>query len=174
MNVDKIRSLFGAEAVIDNNIICDFSELGRLDILNSVFSKILIPESIIQKEVIQFRDSLNSLEYSKVSIESFEAYEFMAKILVQHGGLTDCDAEVVTIAYEKYVLCTSNEKRIMTTCKENNIKYTGTLGILCCAYEYSVISYEVLMDLVNKLDNECSCFISQKVLNEVRTFYKKG
>lgn len=172
MDTNKIKSLLGKEAVIDNNIICDLSELGCIELLNKIFTKVLIPKSIVDTEVIQFKESLDKFKYMEVVIERQDSYEFMFKILSDHGGLTDCDAEVVAIAYEKYVLCTSNEKRIMTTCKENNIEFTGTLGILCCAYEHSIIDIETLENLINRLQYDCSCFLSKKVLNDVRKNYK--
>ena len=172
MDTNKIKALLGKEAVIDNNIICDLSELGCIELLNKIFKKVLIPKSIIDMEVIQFKDSLEKIDYLEVAIETIEGYTFMSKILTEHSGLTDCDAEVVTIAYEKYLLCTSNEKRIMTTCEENNIEFTGTLGILCCAYEHSVIDIRTLEELINKLQYDCSCFLSKRVLQEVRNYYK--
>lgn len=172
MDTNKIKALLGKEAIIDNNIICDLSELGCIELLNKIFSKVLIPKSIVDTEIIQFRDSLENIEYREAVIETIEGYSFMSKILTDHGGLTDCDAEVVTIAYEKYVLCTSNEKRIMTTCKENNIEFTGTLGILCCAYEHSIIDIQTLEMLINKLQYDCSCFLSNKILDKVRNNYK--
>lgn len=171
MNTKKIKALLGKEAVIDNNIICDLSELGCIELLNKVFKKVLIPKSIVDTEIIQFKDSLDKLDYSEAVIETIDGYSFMSKILTDHGGLTDCDAEVVAIAYEKYVLCTSNEKRIMTTCKENDIEFTGTLGILCCAYEHLIIDIKTLEILINKLQYDCSCFLSNRVVNEVRNNY---
>lgn len=172
MDRAKVRGLYQCEAVIDNNIICDFCELDRLDILNKVFSKILIAKSIIDTEVIQHKDRLPEIIYEEAYIEGFEGYSFMKKILQDHGGLTECDAEVVTIAYEKYVLCTSNEKRIKTTCDENDIKYTGTLGVLSCAYEHDILTQLEFCALIDKLEHECTSFIARALFNDVRRTYE--
>ena len=63
MDTNKIKALLGKEAVIDNNIICDLSELGCIELLNKIFKKVLIPKSIIDMEVIQFKDSLEKIDY---------------------------------------------------------------------------------------------------------------
>lgn len=172
MDRQKIVSLHGEKAIIDNNIICDFAELDCIELLNKVFSKVFIPQSILDREVIQFRSALERLDYEAAVIEEFETYVFMDKILNEHGGLTECDAEVIAIAYESYVLCTSNEKRVMTTCKENEIRYTGTIGILCCAYEHMIISREDLSRLINALQNDCTCFLSARLVEDVKKEYE--
>lgn len=171
MDREKIISLFGEKAVIDNNIICDFKELECIELLNKVFTEVLIPQSILEDEVKQCKRELEKINYQPVCITELQTYDFMVAILNRHGGLTDYDAEVVAIAYEKYVLCTSNEKRIMTTCKENNINYTGTVGILCCAFEKGIIKKDELKRMVDKLKNQCTCFISDRVINDVYSTY---
>ena len=69
MDTNKIKALLGKEAIIDNNIICDLSELGCIELLNKIFSKVLIPKSIVDTEIIQFRDSLENIEYREAVIE---------------------------------------------------------------------------------------------------------
>lgn len=167
----KIRGLYGQIAVVDNNIICDLCELDCLQMLNILFSEVMIPQSILEDEVIEFKSELKKLIYTPVSITEFKTYEFLGGILQAHGGLTSYDAELVSIAYEKCVLCTSNEKRIKTTCEENDIQYTGTLGILCLAYEKNIITKDGLNTYINRLQNECTCFLSARVVNVVRKAY---
>lgn len=172
MNRTKIINLYGKRAVIDNNIICDLCELGCLELLNRVFSDVMIPESIYNDEVIEYKADLKRIRFTKVSIQAAETYEFLSKIMQSHGGLTDYDAELVAIARERYVLCTSNEKRIKTTCEENNIEHTGSLGILCLAYEKGLISKGDLMVFIDRLQNECTCFLSDRIVNSVKQVYE--
>lgn len=171
MNREKIINLYGKRAVIDNNIIGDLCELGCLGWLNQLFSEVMIPESILNDEAQRYKRELDKIAFTSTTIQNAETYEFLEDILDKHGGLSDYDAELVAIAYEKYVLCTSNEKRIMTTCNENGIEYTGTLGILCLAYEKNLITLDGLDDYINRLNDECSCFLSNRIISSVKNTY---
>ncbi|QOS99882.1 hypothetical protein JNUCC42_03745 [Brevibacterium sp. JNUCC-42] len=87
-------------------------------------------------------------------------------------SLTDYDVEVVALAKERAVLCTSNERKIHQICDEYDIESTGTLGVLCCAYEHRVIEHTEFSKLIRKLCYETSSWISSKLKKQIMDHYK--
>ncbi len=175
MDIQKIRSLLNRDCVIDNNVLVDFSELGCIAILDSIFASVAIPQSIIDKEVIHDSEvALKGLGFSSVSITTDEGYVIYAKVLNKYRGLSEYDAELIAIAAEKKLVCVSNEKAITTVCRGYKVETTGTIGILCSAYENRILAGRAFAAHLDKLfSDKCTCFISPKLQQEVLTHYVK-
>lgn len=172
MNIQKIKELKGKPAVLDNNIICDFIELESIGLLNEVFSLVLIPQSIYEDEIREFEaEQLEQLEYNLTNFSSETAFGLFLEISESKKKLSEYDVEVIVIAYEKAVLCTSNERRIKETCDEYNIEHTGTIGVLSCCFEHGILSESEFRKLIIKLFNECTCRLSEKLKKQVYEQY---
>lgn len=175
MDIQKIRSLLNRDCVIDNNVIVDFSELGCITVWGSVFTSMAIPQSILGKEVIHHsEEALKGFGFSTASITTDEGYAIFAEVLNNHRGLSEYDAELIAIAAEKKLVCVSNEKAIMTACQGYRVETTGTIGILCSAYENRILTGKTFAAYLDKLfSDKCTCFISPKLQQEVLTHYAK-
>jgi predicted nucleic acid-binding protein len=174
LNIQKIKGLLGKDAVLDNNILNDFTELQCISLLNKVFTKVYIPQSILEREAIleTIQSNIEWLEYQPTALEQAESYEFLLKIIEEKPALSEYDAECIAIAKENMIYCTSNERRIMLTCEEYNIECTGTIGILCCAYENGIIELEYFEELVKKLFSpDCTSYLGPKIKRAVFSYY---
>ncbi|MFC0476695.1 hypothetical protein ACFFHF_15930 [Robertmurraya beringensis] len=175
INIQKIRSLLGRVGVLDNNILNDFTELQCISLINKVFVKVYIPQSILDREAIleTIQSNMEWLEYQPTALEQFESFEFLSRILDEKPALSEYDAECIAIARKKMIYCTSNEKRVMSICQEYEIECTGTVGILCCAFEHGLISEGEFHRLVKKLFSpECSAYLGRKVKHALFSYYK--
>ncbi|MBU7595696.1 hypothetical protein FVO58_24935 [Metabacillus halosaccharovorans] len=164
----------GKIGVLDNNILNDFTELQCISLINKVFAKVYIPQSILEREAIleTIQSNIEWLEYQPTAIEKFESYEFLSRILKDKPALSDYDAECIAIAREKMIYCTSNEKRVMSICNEYNVECTGTIGILCCAFEHGILSKGEFEGFIKKLFSpECSSYLGKKVKKAVFSYY---
>lgn len=75
IDTDKIRGLKGKEGVLDNNVITDFTELDCMALLNKVFSKVLVPLSILEDETTgESLDKLEELEYKSAMVENEQSF----------------------------------------------------------------------------------------------------
>jgi predicted nucleic acid-binding protein len=146
LDVDKIRALFGKTAILDNEV----------------------------RPSLGYREKIDSeLLYTPVAIETIEGFEFYKTVEEKYKSLSEYDVEVIVIAKEKAVLCTSNERNIMRACEEFGIHFTGTIGILCCAWEYKRIeTHKEFSLLMRKLFYECSCWLSPYLKKQVFDSYK--
>ncbi|WP_144461220.1 hypothetical protein [Siminovitchia fortis] len=168
MDIRKIKELKGKPAVLDNNVICDFIELGCIELLNEVFSTVLIPQSIYEHEIREAdAEHLEYLSFELANFSTETAYGLFLEISTSKRKLSDYDVEVIVIAFEQAVLCTSNERRIKETCDEYNIEHTGTIGILSSCFEHGILSDKEFRELIIKLFNECTCRISEKLKQQV-------
>jgi|GEM_PF-5574284 len=129
INIQKIRSLLGKTGVLDNNILNDFTELRCLPLLNQVFTKVYIPQSILDREATLeiIQSNITELEYTPTALEHPESFELLLKIIQDKPALSEYDAECIVIAKEKMIYCTSNERRIMSICQEYDIECKGLL-----------------------------------------------
>ena len=174
INIQKIKSLMGKVGVLDNNILNDFTELECISLLNKVFVKVYIPQSILEREAIleTIQSNIDWLEYQPTALEHAESYTFLLKIIEEKPALSSYDAECIAIAREKMIYCTSNEKRVMNICQEYGIEYAGTIGILCCAYEHKILTLEQFEQLIKKLFSpHCTAYLGPKIKQAVFSYY---
>lgn len=163
--------IYKQQAVIDNNIIQDFIDLNQLPILNKIFDRIIIPQDILNDEVLgENLLLLNQLKFSTCTISTEKGYEIYCSLL-SRKKLSHYDRILLSIAKENSLLCTSNDKPIRLVCEELNMKVTGTLGILCCAYEKEFLSYEDFCLFFNTYLSLPQTRIGQDIENEIRRLY---
>jgi predicted nucleic acid-binding protein len=175
IDIRKIKNLLHKEAVLDNNVLNDVAELDAFHVLHRVFSTLYIPKSILENEA-RFGDLLShltTLTYVATSIEEEATYVFFLEIVKNRPGLSEYDAECIAIAKEKFINCTSNEKRITNTCDEYGIDSTGTVGIICCAYEHGMIDKTYFESVIKMLFSDaCSAHLSNRLKVELFETYK--
>jgi predicted nucleic acid-binding protein len=174
LDLTKIRGLYQKKATVDNNVLNDLAELGRIDLLEKVFEEIQIPSSILQDETLDFvKKQLLKIKYYETSISTEDGLTLLGELLTNWTGLSDYDAEIISIAKQNMVLCSSNEKRIMNACDFYGIEFCGTVGILCCAFEFEIVTSDDLYDLLEKLfSDECTCHLNHKLKIPIYKHYK--
>lgn len=178
MNKNNLKQFSSREAVIDNNILIDFCELGRLDILFKVFETVEIPDGIFNCEVSkEVKHELEGWEYGVASINSIDGYNFYESLRTtnEFSGLSRCDRLLITIAKQNKCVCSSNDGLLRKACIQHRISFTGTLGIIGAAYELKIICEKEFNQLINKIfSDETSCYISKKTLREFRDKFGYG
>ncbi|MCK8824877.1 hypothetical protein [Fuchsiella alkaliacetigena] len=181
MNISKLKSYYNRKAVIDNNILTDFIELTAvlkedyMFMLNELFTKVIIPTPILDDENIH--DNLGSLEYEAGVFQSELGYEVFMELGDWANNktskqLSEYDRYVIAIAAEMGILVVSNDGPIRKTCKKYSIEVTGTLGVICSAYENDLISFEVMKKGLKFLfSDESSCYLSLGLREEIFDYY---
>lgn len=172
MNVAYFRSLYGKPAILDNNVISDFLLIDSLWIINRVFGKIGIPESILEEEVIEQKDKvISEIVYTAVSMKEDETFTFFREVQGIAPELTDNDVECIALARERAVLCSTNERKMVDVCNTYGIESTGTIGILSCAFERGFIDRRQVTDLILALFSHPERWYSKAFKKTVCEYY---
>lgn len=154
--------------VVDNNILIDLFELGRLDILFLVSSKVIIPRYIYNEEVqSEIKDLLNDFKYTLEDITMEEGLDLYNKLTNDSlfKRLSKSDKLAISIAHENLYFCTSNDGLIRKACTTYNVKLTGILGLLGRAYKLRIIDKSTTVNLARSLENT-SCYIKTSIIEE--------
>lgn len=157
-------------AVVDNNILVDLYELGRLDVLFSTFDVISIPKLIYDEELPEaIKEEIIKYEYILSNIESEEGYSIYYKLTENYcfRNLSTQDKLAISIAKQNDYYCNSNDGLVRKACDYFDVRYLGILGLLRKAYEKGIIAMEEIIDLVKKLSGEnTSCYIKKSIVTE--------
>ena len=170
IQLGKLKSLYKTSAIIDNNILIDFFEIGQLDLLFKIFDNIGIPQIIYHREVDDIiKEALNQYSFDINIMSTLDALETYGTLTStqKFKRLSDCDKVAVSIAKEFDCYCSSNDGLIRKACKSLEIDYVGSLGVIGCAFENDVINHEDFILMVGKLlSDETSCYIRKAVVTE--------
>ncbi|HKM29024.1 MAG TPA: hypothetical protein VJY37_05015 [Anaerovoracaceae bacterium] len=169
-NRTRLKQFKSKEAVVDNNVLVDLFEIGRLDLLFKVFKSVEIPQTVYEEEVTEsVKSKIAQEQFLLSSVKTIEGYELLRTLLGHRSykRLSTFDRIIIAIARQDKCLCSSNDGLLRKACVEYNIECTGTLGILGAAYENELITDSEFVKLVKLLySDSTSCFLAQKTLND--------
>ena len=165
---------------MDNNILTDFMELTAaleydfMDILNQLFTKIIIPTPILEDELLN--NDLGSLEYEEGIFESELGYRAFMDISTSNTRmakqLSEYDRYVIAIAIEYSLLAVSNDKPLREVCRKYGVEVTGTIGIIVAAYENQLLSFQQMQEAyIYLFSDQSSCYLSNKLKKMFYDYY---
>lgn len=169
---NKFKSLYRKSIVIDTCTITDLFDINATYLPLKIFSEVFVSEMIFIKELDEQQvNDLKKLGYKSTNLETDKGYFLVSQLEVKYPGLSEIDKIVISIAYEKGLVCCTNDGNARKACEEMGIEYTGTLGILCCAFESKIINKDTFSNLLFKYENESSAYIKPAIIQSIRKLY---
>ena len=160
--------LYDASVVVDNNVLQDFAELGRMDLLFRVFKTINIPKILFHDEVEEFvKVQLKDFDYKFLNIDQEISREvfFQLTNIKKYRRLSSYDKQVIARAGLYDCDAGSNDGLVRRACEEFRIKYTGSLGIIGCTFQKGFIDKSEFIQLIGKIrSDETSCYIKDSTI----------
>ena len=168
----KFKRLYKKRVIIDTCTITDLIELNATYLPLEIFSEVYVSTNIFIEELDkQQADELKKLVYKSLNLETNRGYALFIQLEKEYPSLSIPDKIVISIAYEKELVCCTNDANARKACSEIGVEYAGTLGILCCAFEHEIIDKNTLSNLLSTYENECSAFITSDIIQPIRKVY---
>lgn len=168
----RFKALLNSRVILDTNSIIDLQELKILDLPTRIFSEVYISDNILVEELSAAHGKdLLQLGYKPISLKANNGFGLLSNLSKNNKSLSIPDKVVISIAYENNIVCCTNDKAARIACKSINIEVIGTIGMLCCAYENSIIERKDFEYIFNNYFAETSSFINYSLETELRTIY---
>lgn len=165
------KSLFNSTSILDTNVLSDLDDINALSLPRKIFSKAYISKNIQIEELgEELSEKVNMLEYEPAHLDTTDGYEKFMLLKQTYQKLSISDIIVVCIAYENKYLCCTNDRRARNACEDLEVKVAGTIGILACAYENSIITFEEFCTLFNNYIG-ISLRLDPKIIDPIRKMY---
>lgn len=149
----KYRALLNAGATVDAMVLIDLHEASALDLLNRVFSTVYIPHGFSGTELLD-EEVLRGLHFAPAYITSPEGYELFFSLGRQFPALSEFDRLAIVISKETGTCCIINDKILRRACEGIGVHFSGTLGVLGCAFRCNLIGRDDLEGYVGRLNRE--------------------
>lgn len=152
--------------VSDTSAISNLIVIDKLEILESVFKKILIPTKVYE-EILELKNF-------NFDLVKFESSKFIVKHEVKEKGLVNSlssrldlgEAEAITLAKEVHAdFLLIDEILGRRVAKEMGIITIGLIGVLVKAKEMKVIKN--VKEILDKLISEANFYVSEDLYSEV-------
>ena len=162
--------------ILDNSVISAFCEIGRFELLHRILLKLdlqaIVPTTVL-KEMI-FDESLavvttgNTDEKKWIKVVPVDGYSAYLNTL--HSG----EAGVIALAKQINAIVVLDDLDARKVAKKENIKLTGTLGLIKIGYELCPIKdKQELQTIINELQSVCFS-MSDDLENEIMNTKKIG
>ncbi|PWI56579.1 hypothetical protein [Sulfoacidibacillus thermotolerans] len=165
--------LYRIPVIVDNCVLNELADIQLVGLLNTIFSKVFMPESMIRDEA-NFPNVelvLKEVEPIRAVVESVEGLKLWEDILKNRKMLSRYDAELIAIAAEKDLVCCSSDRALMKTCEMYGIRCMGTLGVLVSVYRYNQITPDEFRDAVENLFSLANSRYGETLKNSFKNGY---
>ena len=159
--------------VSDTTPILSLVKLGRLDLLQALYGKVMLPEAVYHELVSnpafveEAKQVIASAFLTTVSVKNKSSVELLRKV----SGLDAGESEAVILYEEQNAeLLLIDERKGRTVAKKMDIEYIGTAGILMLAYDKRLLcasDVEECLDRLLSYDIRFGKNLCNKVLNYV-------
>ncbi|VVB94263.1 Uncharacterised protein [uncultured archaeon] len=138
--------------VLDTSVISALSEIGRLDLLSEILNRLgtnaIIPHTV-EKEII-FQEAIALLKKNGGWIEVEKVKDYKKYLLNLHDG----ESGVIALAKTHGWIAALDDLDARKIARKENVKITGTLGIVKMGYERCPIKdKQELQLIINELKN---------------------
>ena len=159
--------------VSDTTPILSLVKLGRLDLLQALYGKVMLPEAVYHELVSnpafveEAKQVIASAFLTTVSVKIKSSVELLRKV----SGLDAGESEAMILYEEQNAeLLLMDERKGRTVAKKLDIAYIGTVGILMLAYDKLLLrasDVEECLDKLLRYDIRLGKNLCNKVLNYV-------
>ena len=150
--------------VSNTSPIINLACINRLDILEKLYQKIIIPPAVFEEITNNNQPGSNEVK----SLKWFKIFDIENKLFLESlkGDLDEGEAEAISLSIQlKADLLLLDEKKGRNIASKFDIVYTGVLGILLIAKEKKLIkSVKLLMD---ELISTTGFWIDKKIYNHI-------
>ena len=158
--------------VLDTSVISAFSEIRRFyllkEILNRLGLKAIIPHTV-ETEII-FSEAISALKKKGGWIDIENAKDFEKYLLMLHDG----EAGVIALAKKHRWIAALDDLDARKLAKKENVKITGTLGLLKMGYELCPIKDKPeLQKIIDEL-RATGFFMTQDIIEGILDTEKKS
>lgn len=140
--------------VSDTTPILSLLKIDRLDLLQSLYGKVLLPEAVYHELVSNpaFSDEAKQVAacafLTVVSVKNKSSVELLRKV----SGLDAGESEAVILYEEQNAeLLLMDERKGRTIAKKMDIEYIGTAGILMLAYDKQLLCASDVEECLDRL-----------------------
>lgn len=156
--------------VVDNNVLIDLDEIGRLDLLFRLFNPVIIPNEVYKSEIYDaLKEKLQEYPFILGNIETEIGYQAFSVLTndPRFRQLSTYDRITIAIAKENCYYCNSNDLPIRKACDYLGVQYIGILGILGRACIKSTLTFDQVHELAQRLLSEATtCYIKPNIVKE--------
>ena len=154
--------------VANSSVLIHLSRVGRLDLLERIFGRIVIPKAVYRECVVEGRgrpgaEEIASAPWIEVRSISSEALKRSFMFLLDEG-----EAEVIVLAIEAGAdLVILDEREARLVAKSFGLKVTGTLGVLLRAKRLGLVkSMKEELERLKAAGFRLSADLEEKALRE--------
>ena len=134
--------------VSDTTPLISLLKINRLDLLEKLFGKILIPQAVFNELTVEANQIKNKKFILVKAVNKFES----VGILKRAVGLDQGESEAIVLADElKADLLLMDEAKGRKVSVEMGHKIIGTIGILMAAYEEQELTSDEVKDCIDGL-----------------------
>lgn len=154
------------KAIVDTDILSAFGKAKRVNILNSLFSKIFIApavlEELLEVQRIGFSFAKDVFKLVKILPLGTKSLEQVRKFLILYPQLGRGEIESMVLAISTKSVILTNDAQAKKVCKENSVDFLDLEEILRALKTKEILTREELKELIEIIEKEDKTIIKAK------------
>jgi predicted nucleic acid-binding protein len=160
-----LHRLATGKASLDSSVIVDFYLVGRIALLEELFSGRMVISDFVRQELIDANLQLTSVE--TVALSTNEEWEFFQKLRRDRPGLGPGELGALCVARSQGAILLTNDRQARIAAEESGISVHGGLGVLEYAVEAGRLSGPEAVKALEEMIGQ-GAWISEELAQQFR------
>lgn len=151
--------------ILDATALIDFCWLGEWEWLQQQYSNLFIAQEVLDSDRLEESTRSAAGQYLKpLALNTEEMFSSFMEFRVRSSLLSEADRSTLALARHRFLLCVSDDSRMITVCEEYGISYIRMLRLLSQMVESGHRTVEEVIDMADTLIKDRGKWIAAAIL----------
>jgi predicted nucleic acid-binding protein len=159
----SVRSTVGL--ILDATALIDFCWLGEWEWLQQQYSPLFIAQEVLDSDRLEEATHEAAIQYLEpIALDTEEMFLSFMEFQLKAPLLSEADRSTLALARHRFLLCLSDDSRMITVCEEYSIAYIRMLRLLSQMVQTGHRTVEEAIAMADTLVNERGKWIAPAIL----------
>ena len=151
--------------ILDATALIDFCWLNEWEWLQQQYSPLYIAQEVLDSDRLEVATKEAAMRYLEpIALDTEEMFLSFMEFRIKAPLLSEADRSTLALARHRFLLCVSDDRRMIEVCEEYGIAYIRMLRLLSQMVQTEHRTVEEVIEMADTLVNERGKWIAQTIL----------
>lgn len=153
--------------ILDATALIDFCWLGEWEWLQQQYSNLFIAQEVLDSDRLEESTRSAATQYLEpLALDTEEMFSSFMEFRVRSSLLSEADRSTLALARHRFLLCVSDDSRMITVCEDYGISYIRMLRLLSQMVQTEHRTVEEVIVMADTLIKDRGKWIAEAILSD--------
>lgn len=153
--------------ILDATALIDFCWLGEWEWLQQQYSTLFIAQEVLDSDRLEESTRSAATQYLEpLALDTEEMFSSFMEFRVRSSLLSEADRSTLALARHRFLLCVSDDSRMITVCEDYGISYIRMLRLLSQMVQTEHRTVDEVIVMADTLIKDRGKWIAEAILSD--------